>query len=147
MAQETPVPARTPCLCNALRQASRAVSRYYDDELRKFGLRTTQFSLLVYLSKLGQVRQGDLGELMLIEETTITRNIRPLVNQGWVAIHPGKDRREKLVSITEAGLAKFREARPAWTKAQERMKVKLPDGLWQHLLSVLPEVAHAAVNA
>src|SRR5258707_8035564 len=88
-----------PCLCNALRQASRAVSRLYDDELRGVGLRTTQYSLLRYLQRCGEVRQRDLGALTSLDETTLTRNLRPLIDAGWVAIDAGPDRREKLVSL------------------------------------------------
>jgi DNA-binding MarR family transcriptional regulator len=144
---ETPDPVRTPCLCNALRQASRVVSRLYDDELRGVGLRTTQYALLSFLSRSGEVRQGELGALMLLEETSITRNLRPLLSRGWVAIRPGGDRREKWVAITAGGSAKLKEARPAWTRAQERMKSLLPEGAWQNLLAVLPSVAQTAGKA
>src|SRR5438874_8726599 len=98
-------PAASPCLCNALRQASRAVSRLYDEELRGVGLRTTQYSLLRTLARAGQVRQGDLSGLTSLDETTLTRNLRPLVAAGWVAVRSGEDRREKLVTITAAGTA------------------------------------------
>jgi DNA-binding MarR family transcriptional regulator len=67
----------SPCLCNALRQASRAVSRLYDEELRGVGLRTTQYSLLRYLKHVGAVRQRDLGALISLDETTLTRDLRP----------------------------------------------------------------------
>jgi DNA-binding MarR family transcriptional regulator len=133
--------AATPCLCNALRQASRAVSRLYDEELRGVGLRTTQYSLLRHLSRLGEVRQRDLGSPTSLDETTLTRNLRPLVKIGWVAVRAGEDRREKLFKITAAGTAKIEEARPAWQRAQERMRSLLPEGVWQDLLRVLPEVA------
>jgi DNA-binding MarR family transcriptional regulator len=132
--------AFTPCFCNALRQASRAVSRLYDEQLRGVGLRTTQFSLLRVLERAGPVRQGDLGELTHLEETTITRNLRPLLAAGWVSVRSGDDRREKLVAITEAGTAKLAEARPAWERAQARMQALLPEELRQGLMTMLPEV-------
>jgi DNA-binding MarR family transcriptional regulator len=142
----TPNPT-APCLCNALRQASRAVSRLYDDELRDVGLRTTQYSLLRVLRRAGEIRQRDLGERTLIDETTLTRNLAPLVKHGWVALRPGADRREKLVRITEAGTAKMTEAGPAWERAQGRMRSLLPEGAWQSLLAVLPEVARLTAEA
>jgi len=52
--------------------------------------------------------------------TTLTRNLRPLIDAGWVAIRPGEDRREKLVRLTDAGTTMLHEARPAWERAQER---------------------------
>ena len=106
-------------------QATRAVSRLYDDELRGLGLRTTQYSLLRRLSAAGEVRQRDLGELTSLDETTLTRNLRPLIDPGWVAIRPGEDRREKLVRLTDAGAAKLQEARPAWERAQGRLRSAL----------------------
>jgi DNA-binding MarR family transcriptional regulator len=130
----------SPCLCNALRQASRAVSRLYDEELRGVGLRATQFSLLRVLARAGQVRQGDLSGLTHLEETTLTRNLRPLVAAGWVAVRSGEDRREKLVTITEAGTAKLAEARPAWERAQARMQALLPVEVRKGLMAILPEV-------
>src|ERR1700682_1967952 len=130
--------ATTPCLCNALRQASRAVSRLYDEELRGVGLGTPQYSRLRYLSRIGEVRQRDLGGLTSLDETTLTRNLRPLIDAGWVAIGAGEDRRETLVRLTEAGAAKLRKARPAWERAQERMRSRMPDGAWSGLLAALP---------
>jgi DNA-binding MarR family transcriptional regulator len=135
------------CLCNALRQASRAVSRIYDEEMRDLGLRTTQYSLLRVLSRSGEVRQRDLGELALLDETTLTRNLRPLVKSKWVIVRAGEDRREKLVAITPAGEAKLQEARPAWARAQNRMRSALSEGVWQELLTVLPDLAQTAGEA
>ena len=141
MSAEKPKPAATPCLCNALRRASRAVTRLYEQELRGVGLRTTQYSLLSLLHRLGEVRQGDLGPLTVLDETTLTRTFRPLVDRGWVAVRAGEDRRERLVSITAAGKAKLAKARPAWERAQQRLQSSLPKGVWENLMSVLPQVA------
>jgi DNA-binding MarR family transcriptional regulator len=147
MKTERHKPVATPCLCNALRQASRAVSRLYDEELRGVGLRTTQYSLLRQMSRAGEVRQRDLGGLTSLDETTLTRNLRPLIDSGWVAIGAGEDRREKLVRLTEAGAAKLRKARPFWERAQERMRSRLPDGAWSGLLATLPDLARLAHEA
>ncbi len=140
-------PAVTPCLCNALRQATRAVSRLYDEELREVGLRTTQYSLLQRLRRAGEVRQRDLGELTSLDETTLTRNLRPLIDVGWVAIHPGEDRREKLIRLTDAGSAMLQEARAPWERAQERMRSRMPKETWSSLLASLPELTRLANGA
>jgi DNA-binding MarR family transcriptional regulator len=135
------------CLCGALRQASRAVSRLYDEELRGVGLRTTQYTLLYVVAKAGQVRQGDLSELISLDETTLTRNLRPLLDARWIAVQSGEDRREKLVTITAAGTAKLAEAGPAWQRAQARMRKRLPEDTWQRLLAVLPELVRLTDGA
>ena len=137
----------SPCLCNALRQASRAVTRLYDDELRSVGLRTTQYSLLRYLKHFGAVRQRDLGGATSLDETTLTRNLRPLIDAGWVAVDAGEDRREKLVRLTSAGTAKLAKALPAWERAQERMRSRLPKTDWSGLLALLPDLARLADEA
>jgi DNA-binding MarR family transcriptional regulator len=147
MKREHHKPIEARCLCNALRKASRAVSRLYDDEMRSVGLRTTQYSLLRALSRAGQVRQRDLGELTSLDETTLTRNLRPLIESGWVAIGTGEDRREKLVSLTEAGVAKLKEALPAWERAQKRLRSRIPEGQWSGLLTTLPDLAQLADEA
>ncbi len=141
MSAEKKLTADSPCLCYALRQASRAVSRFYDEELRGVGLRTTQYSLLQLLRRSGEVRQRDLAELTLHDETTLTRNLRPLVDAGWVAVRTGEDRRERWFKITAAGSAKVQEARPAWERAQRRLQATLPEGTWQGLLAILPQIA------
>lgn len=147
MSLEQPQPVSTPCLCNALRRASRAVTRFYDDELRGVGLRTTQYSLLSLLDRAGEVRQRELSGQTLLDETTLTRALRPLVAGGWVAVRAGEDRREKWVAITEEGAAKLKQARPAWERAQQRMRSLLPEGVWEELMAVLPDVARHAAEA
>jgi DNA-binding MarR family transcriptional regulator len=147
MSVECPKLLASPCLCNALRQASRAVTRLYDEELRSVGLRTTQYSLLRYLNHCGAVRQRDLGTLTSLDETTLTRNLRLLVDAGWVAIESGEDRREKLVRLTKSGAAKLAKALPAWERAQERMRSRLPKAQWASLLALLPELARRADEA
>jgi DNA-binding MarR family transcriptional regulator len=137
-------PTVTPCLCAALRQASRAVTRIYDAELRGTGLRATQHSLLRLLGRVGEMRQGDLGAMASLDETTLTRSLRPLEKSGWVTIRPGSDRREKRIAITDAGKEKVEQARAAWSKAQERMRNALPDGTWESLFEALPDVLQAA---
>jgi len=147
MSVEKRQPVPTPCFCNALRRASRAVSRLYDEELRGTGLRTTQYSLLSLLGREGEVRQRELSGQTLLDETTLTRALRPLVAGGWVAVRAGEDRREKWVTITEAGTAKLEQARPAWERAQQRMRSLLPEGVWQELMAVLPDVARRTAEA
>lgn len=120
------------------------MTRVYDAELRGTGLRSTQHSLLGLLDRVGEVRQGDLGGMASLDETTLTRNLRLLHKSGWVTIRAGSDRRERLVAITEAGKATVEQARPAWSRAQERMKKVLPDGMWNSLSAALPRVTRAA---
>jgi DNA-binding MarR family transcriptional regulator len=140
-------PVVSPCICGTLRQAARAVSRLYDQELRGVGLRTTQYSLLQLLRRSGEVRQRDLAQRTLHDETSLTRGLRPLVEASWVAVRTGEDRREKWFKITAAGMAKLEEARPAWERAQARIQALLPEQTWRGLLEILPEVARLSAEA
>jgi DNA-binding MarR family transcriptional regulator len=147
MSAKKTLPASVPCLCGALRQASRAVSRLYDEELRSIGLRTTQYTLLQLLRRSGEVRQRDLAELTRHDETSLTRSLRPLVDARWVAVRAGEDRREKWLTITAGGVAKLEEARPAWERAQARIQALLPEGAWRGLMEILPEVAKLSAGS
>jgi DNA-binding MarR family transcriptional regulator len=146
MKRGKPKQVKIACFCLTLRRASRAVSRLYDEELRGSGIRTTQYSLLRLLHRSGEVRQRDLCELTLHDETTLTRSLRPLVDAGWVAIRTGEDRREKWLKITSGGVAKVEDARPAWERAQKRTRSFLSEGDWRNLLTVLPNIARLAAE-
>jgi DNA-binding MarR family transcriptional regulator len=112
--------------------------------MRSVSLRTTQYALLAWLGHAGEIRQRDLVPLTHLEETTLTRNLRPLIDAGWVALGRGDDRREKRVRLTAAGTAKLRQARPAWDRAQKRMRSRLPKSKWATLMELLPELARLA---
>jgi DNA-binding MarR family transcriptional regulator len=78
---------------------------------------------------------------------TLTRNLRPPADAGWIAVRSGDDSREKLVTISQAGTAKLAEDRPAWERGQARMQALLPEEAWQGLRAVLPEVARRTAGA
>jgi DNA-binding MarR family transcriptional regulator len=147
MSAEETVLAGVPCFCGALRDASRAVSRLYDDELRTVGLRITQYSVLCLLRRSGEFRQRDLAGLTLHDETSLSRSLSPLVDARWVAVRAGEDRREKWFTITPLGVAKLEEAKPAWVRAQARVRALLPERAWRAILEILPEVARLTAYA
>ncbi len=103
----------------------RRVSQHYDLEMARIGLKTTQYSLLSYVVKLGPIRPGDLAQAMKVEPSTLTRNLKPLITAGWVELAAGADGRSRLVSATEAGRDKRTEAQRRWKVAQERLNQTL----------------------
>jgi DNA-binding MarR family transcriptional regulator len=110
------------CLCLASRQAARAVTQAYDRTLRPHGIRATQFTILVMLTLRGPTPLGVLAKALVVERTTLTRNLALLGQKGWVATEPGPaDARVRVVSITQAGQELVRRAFPAWRKAQEEI--------------------------
>jgi len=108
-----------PCNCLALRQAARHVTQFYDQYLVPTGVRTTQFSILAKLQRLGPMTINALAEQMVMDRTTLGRNIQPLAREGLIAIGTGRtDRRSKELRLTEAGTERVRAATEAWAKAQ-----------------------------
>ena len=102
-----------------LRQLTRRVSQHYDAELGKSGLKTTQYSLLSHIARLGPVRPGELAAAMTMDASTLTRNLRPLVAAGWVTVSAGADARSHSVAITDLGRDKRHEAQRHWKAAQD----------------------------
>ena len=133
----------TPCLCTALRKASRAVTRLYDEALRPAGLRVTQFALLRHLVRGGEQRMRDLSATLVMDETALNRSVRPLHDRGWIAIRTGDDRRERMLSITTAGRAILAEAEPMWAAVQQRMSDEL-GASWDVVMRTLRAVTASA---
>ncbi len=107
------------CTNFKLRQLARRVSQLYDAELAKAGLKTTQYSLLSHVLRLGPIRPGDLAQAMTLDASTLTRNLKPMVDAGWLELSAGDDARSRLVHITDAGRDKRAEAQRHWKAAQE----------------------------
>jgi len=128
------------CACYNLRRAARATTRLYDDFLRPSGLRSTQYSMLMVARVLGPVTLTKLAEMTVTERTTLTRNLTILEKKGLILIEPGKDRRERQVSITERGLKVLMEAIPLWEAAQAHTEQGLGGDRMDSLLKDLSEM-------
>jgi DNA-binding MarR family transcriptional regulator len=135
-----------PCACASLRRAARAVTQLYDDAFRDSGLRATQLTLLQVLDMRGEMIQLELGELLAIDSTTLTRTLGPLGKQGLLRSRPGKDRRERIWSITPAGKRKLASLTDSWNAAQNKVRAQLGDARWNRLLGDLALVASAATG-
>ncbi len=113
------LPKPEDCNCSALRQAARHVTQFYDQHLVPAGVRTTQFSILAKLRRLGPMTINALADEMVMDRTTLGRNVLPLQREGLIAIRRGlTDRRSKEVHLTDAGAARLRAAAKAWGEAQ-----------------------------
>ena len=111
------------CNCLAVRQAARHITQFYDQFLAASGLRTTQFSILATLRRLGPMTINALAAEMVMDRTTLGRNVLPLERDGLIAIQQSsRDRRSKELQITEAGEARFRAGMKRWIKAQQQFE-------------------------
>jgi DNA-binding MarR family transcriptional regulator len=110
--------SETTCNCAVIRQAARRVTRLYDQALAPWDLRITQYPILVSLAAGGPVTMNVLADRMVMDRATLGHNLRPLEAQGLLTLTAGKDRRSRIVTLTEVGRRKLRDARPAWDAAQ-----------------------------
>jgi len=118
------------CTCFYLRSATRRITQVYDDVLKAVGLSVNQYSLLSQLSRNGGISVSAFAEVMSMDRTTLTRNLQPLQAAGWIvsgsadpagARAAGTSARARLLTLTDAGEAKVREALPLWYVAQGRV--------------------------
>ena len=131
------------CAHANLRKAMRVVSQAYDAALRPTGLKATQFTLLVVLARRGKMPLTKLSRILVMDRTTLTRNLKPLQAKGWLEIGREKDERIRLILITDAGRDIVAQATPAWRDAQARVT----EGLGQARLAGLIEDLSALVKA
>src|SRR5271156_1836706 len=111
------------CNCLALRQATRHVTQFYDQFLAPSGFRTTQDSILARLQRKGPMTINALAAELVMDRTTLGRNILPLQRDGLIAVGPGKsDRRMKELRLTGAGETRFRAGQKGWSEAQARFE-------------------------
>jgi DNA-binding MarR family transcriptional regulator len=117
------LPGPETCNCLAVRQAARHVTQFYDQFLAPAGLRTTQYSILAKLRRKGPMTINVLAAEMVMDRTTLGRNILPLEREGLIAVVPGQsDRRSKELHLTDAGVVRLRAAYKGWVAAQEQFE-------------------------
>ena len=117
------LPRLDVCNCLAVRQAARHVTQFYDQFLMPFGLRTTQYSILARLKRLGPMTINTLAKAMVMDRTTLGRNILPLEREGLVSVAKGSsDRRSKELRLTKMGAERLRAGFEGWTEAQARFE-------------------------
>ena len=109
------------CVCAALRRTDRTITQFYDTILAKSGVPITQFTLLATLAEAGPMAINRFAELLLMDRTTLTHNLRLLVRQAWVRIEEGEERRTRIVALTAAGEQALMRALPFWKQAHAHM--------------------------
>lgn len=124
-------------MCTTLRMATRSIARLYDEALAPARLRTTEYSILARLRIDGSAPVGRLAGRLLMDRTTLAREVRPLVDAGLVDAAPGSDRRQRVLSITSEGATRLRQARPLWEAAQDRIHEHFGSGRTDGLLAEL----------
>ncbi len=125
------------CACSNVRKAARAVTQLYDEVLQPTGLRSTQFNLLVAVGLVGEAPVTQLAEALIMDRTTLARNLKPLESQGLLTIETGTDRRRHLVRLTERGRQALARALPYCEQAQHQLVTRLGQEQWHALRASL----------
>ena len=112
------------CTCFALRKLTRTVTRLYDQQLAAAGIKTTQYSLLRWIAH-KPLPIAALAARMNTERTTLSRNLKPLIDAGWVVLKPGTDPRQRIVTITASGRRVIDSANEAWRQAQSTLEAAM----------------------
>jgi DNA-binding MarR family transcriptional regulator len=125
------------CTCFNLRKATRAVTQLFDDAMQPTGLRATQFTLLSAISATGTIAISQLSRVLIMDRTTLTRNLKPLESKRFIKIIPGEDRRTRTLTLTDKGRKTLKKSLPFWKQAQSEVIERLTFKRWKELLEHL----------
>jgi len=134
------------CASFNFRKTARAVTSLFDTALQKSGIRSTQFAILVGIAKSQPVSIGALADLLVIDDTTLTRSLRLLQTEGFIAISNRAAMRQRFLTITAKGERVLARSLPAWRNAQERFVATIGANYWLDLRNDLEKLAHVAVD-
>lgn len=134
------------CAAFNLRRASRVMTQLHDAGLSSTGLRSTQFTILVATAKSQPASVGALAELTLMDQTTMTRNLRLMAREGLIEIAARGAKRQKLVRLTPAGERALAKAVPVWRATQERFLAAFGAGPWRDMRQALELASRAAIE-
>ena len=133
-----------PCACANLRRAARLVTQRYDQQLQPARIKATQFTLLQALTQAGNISQGNLGDVLGLDSTTLTRTLALLRRKGWIQTKPGADRREVRLTLSAEGKRKYLTALPYWQSVQRQLRKVLGEAGWKQIMeSTIFTAAHA----
>jgi len=128
------------CVCQKAREASRKITRMYDEVLQPAGIKTTQFTLLAVISVQDNATLTELAKTLGMDRTTLSRNLGPLQRGGLLAVSAEGYRRARSASITQKGIAVMEQALPLWRSAQASMRKRLGKDTWKRFQSDLDEM-------
>ena len=123
-------------MCANFRRTARALTQVYEKALRPLGLRATQLTILQALSRAGEVSQGKLGGILVMDTTSLTRTLAIMARRGWIEEQRGEDRRQRRIRLSAAGDTKLKRAMPVWEKMQSRLRGRLGKQKWGSLLQL-----------
>jgi DNA-binding MarR family transcriptional regulator len=134
------------CILRHVARTSRAVVAAYDPALAPFGLTGHQFNLMMTLGNMGPMTVGALADTLGMDASGVPRAIRPLTDEGLIAVERGEDRRQRLLSLTRAGRNLLDRATPAWQRVQAELIDAIGARRWSSLMGDLRALRRAAAS-
>jgi len=115
------------CVAVRLRLLNRVVTSFYDEALRPLGLKVSQLNILIVTARLGLARPAQVCEILQLDTSTLSRNVKPLQAHGWLEVVPEEDARAQPLRLTAQGKRLIEKAVPAWQEAQRQATGLLGD--------------------
>jgi DNA-binding MarR family transcriptional regulator len=134
------------CASFNFRRAARAITRLYDVAFQGAKIRSTQFTILIAVAKAQPVSISMLGSILVIDSTTLTRSLAKLQKQGLIAISKRAERRQRFVTLTDAGVSTLDESLSGWRATQERFEKAIGAEFWLGFRHELERLANVAVE-
>lgn len=128
------------CTCFNTRKLTRVITQIFDEQFKSVDFRITQFTPLVMIFAKGPITINDLSENLVMDRTTLARNLKPLERDGLIKINQGIDKRQRVVSITDKGKTLLSKAFPIWQKAQKQILKEIGKDKWQDMLGDIHEL-------
>ena len=135
------------CACYNLRRTSRAVTQMFDAHFEPLGVKATQFTVLAALSyeSKGRPTVTHLAAVLVLEQSSLSRNLAVLERQGLVVLEPGADKRQRIVKLTRAGRALLARGYPVWKQAQAEVAAAVGPAALELQLRSLRRLARSAL--
>lgn len=134
------------CAAFNFRRTARAVTRLFDLALEPSGIRSTQFAILTAVAKFQPVSISRIGDILVLDPTTLTRSLRLLQKQGLVEISPRSTRRHRFLNLTDAGAKSLALAIPLWRKVQAEFLSLMGGESWKGFRDELERLSKLAVD-
>jgi DNA-binding MarR family transcriptional regulator len=115
------------CIGSRVRMLNRIVTRTYEEELRSHGIKFSQMNILTVVAKRGSIQPAEIGRILSIEKSTLSRNVRLMEAIGWIETLPGDGGNTHLLQLTRQRRRLYKKAAPAWSAAQEKLSKLLGD--------------------
>lgn len=134
------------CACASIRRAARLVTQLYGHEMGR-NVEPTQFAVLSALHRKPGASQSSLGQVLGLDKTTVSRNLRLMHRNGWIEPSRAEDLRERGYRLTRAGRKILALTQPAWARAQAKLRDRLGPDEWETMMRMVDRVSRAAVIA